>query len=85
MRRVSFHRIDQVRDQVGPALVLVFDVGPLAGHTLTAGHQSVISAFQPKKDPQYDHDDDREDPHAFFHSVSKIYVSREATVRAPRS
>src|SRR5207244_5905551 len=65
----ALHGLDEVRDQVGAALVNVLDLRPLLVDVLLGPHERVVDADGPDHDPEDDEADDgqRDDepsPHA---------------------
>src|SRR5438552_9927258 len=58
MAHVPLHRVDQVRDQIMPALELDIDLGPRLLGSVPGRDQAVVGEDQPKDDQDDDRDED---------------------------
>src|SRR5262249_32382508 len=81
------HVLDQVRDEIGPALVHVLDLGPLLVDALLAPDQVVADADAPGGDAEHqqqDHDERNERFHAENYTPGdRSWARRRARTSAP--
>ena len=68
--RIALHRVDQIGNQVGTALVLRLDIGPSALEPLLLVHETVVRRI--KEDH---HHGDYADPNPFFHTYLFLIVT----------
>ena len=73
VRGVAFHGIDQIRDQVHSALILVLDISQLSRRSFAAQHHVVVTALEPRVRADDKHRRDSQDNPPFsFHMISVL-------------
>ena len=72
MLGVTFYGIDQIGDQIRPALQLGLDRRLLILHALLHGHQTVVAADTPDNHQRHHSDDrDQHDPSGFLFHIKR--------------
>ena len=71
VRGISFHGVHEVGDEVGAALVHVFNLSPLLVGVLTFLHQRVVVARGKRREGQHGHGHHHDVSEHFFHNFIK--------------